>query len=302
LARNGSGTYTVVNTFVAGDTITAASHNQNWSDLASELTNSVAADGQTTLTGPIRAASGTAAAPGVTFGSDTDSGLYRIGSNNVGVAVNGALVVDVATTGLAVTGNASATGDVSATGVVNQGGFALLPAGVIFPYGGAAAPTGYLLCAGQSLLRASYPALFTAINTQYGAADGTHFSLPDLRGRVVAGDDNMTGSAANRLTSTYFGTAATDLGAAGGDEKSTLVTANLPAYTPAGSVSTTGTIPYSAQSFSVGPSGTSIAVQTSTTAITASSSFTGTAQGGLSTPVRTIQPTIILNYIIFAGV
>lgn len=89
MARNGSGNYTKVNTFTAGTPITAASHNQNWDDVAAEITNSVAADGQTTMTGPLKAASGTAAAPGLAFGSDPDTGTYRRGSNELGFAVGG---------------------------------------------------------------------------------------------------------------------------------------------------------------------------------------------------------------------
>lgn len=54
-------------------------------------------------------ADGTVSLPGMAFASDTDSGLYRIGSNNIGVAVNGAKVLDVATTGLAITGTVSST-------------------------------------------------------------------------------------------------------------------------------------------------------------------------------------------------
>jgi hypothetical protein len=47
MARNGSGTYTVPNTFTAGTSITASGHNANLVGHAAELTNSVAADGQT---------------------------------------------------------------------------------------------------------------------------------------------------------------------------------------------------------------------------------------------------------------
>lgn len=54
-------------------------------------------------------ASGTVSAPAYSFSADTDSGLYRIGANNLGVAVNGAKVLDVGTGGLAVTGLVSAT-------------------------------------------------------------------------------------------------------------------------------------------------------------------------------------------------
>ena len=51
------------------------------------------------------------------------------------------------------------------------------------------APTGWLLCQGQSLLRSAYPRLFAAIGTTYGAVDSTHFSLPDGRGRTIYGYD-----------------------------------------------------------------------------------------------------------------
>jgi hypothetical protein len=108
MARNGSGTFSKVNTFVAGNTITAAGHNQNWDDLVSEMTNSVAADGQTTITGALKGANGTVALPAYSFASDLNSGVYRIGADNIGVAVNGTKILDVATTGLTVTGTLTA--------------------------------------------------------------------------------------------------------------------------------------------------------------------------------------------------
>lgn len=52
---------------------------------------------------------GTVGAPAYSFSGDTDSGLYRIGANNLGVAVNGAKVLDIATTGLTVVGAAKLT-------------------------------------------------------------------------------------------------------------------------------------------------------------------------------------------------
>lgn len=63
----------------------------------------------------------------------------------------------------------------------------LLQSGMMMAYGGAAAPTGWLLCQGQSLSRTQYPLLFTAIGTTFGSADGTHFNLPDMRGRAAVG-------------------------------------------------------------------------------------------------------------------
>lgn len=48
-------------------------------------------------------------------------------------------------------------------------------------------PAGFLLCDGSSYLRATYANLFLVIGTVFGAVDGTHFTVPDFRGRVPVG-------------------------------------------------------------------------------------------------------------------
>lgn len=53
-------------------------------------------------------------------------------------------------------------------------------------------------------------------------------ALPDWRGRALAGLDDMGNTAAGRLTATYFGATATNLGAAGGTESRTLTLGQLP--------------------------------------------------------------------------
>jgi microcystin-dependent protein len=66
-----------------------------------------------------------------------------------------------------------------------SGASVVLPAGSLVPFGGASAPTGWLLCDGSAVARSVYAQLFTAIGTLYGAGDGsTTFNVPDLRGRV----------------------------------------------------------------------------------------------------------------------
>lgn len=50
-------------------------------------------------------------------------------------------------------------------------------------------------------------ALFAIIGTSYGTGDGsTTFNLPDMRGRMPSGKDDMGGTAANRLNVTLTGT------------------------------------------------------------------------------------------------
>ena len=52
--------------------------------------------------------------------------------------------------------------------------------------------------------------------------------LPDWRGQAVAALDDMGNSPSGRLTATYFGVAATTLGASGGSQSQTLTLAELP--------------------------------------------------------------------------
>ena len=57
----------------------------------------------------------------------------------------------------------------------------MIPVGMMTEWPALAAPSGWLFCQGQSLLRADYAALFDVIDVTWGAVDGTHFSLPDMR-------------------------------------------------------------------------------------------------------------------------
>lgn len=91
MSRNGTGTYSVPNTFAPGGTITASDHNENWSDIGSEMTNSLALDGQSTMTGQFKASTGSAASPSITFGSDTNTGGYRHGADEFAIATGGTL-------------------------------------------------------------------------------------------------------------------------------------------------------------------------------------------------------------------
>jgi len=163
--------------------------------------------------------------------------------------------------------------------------------GMVVPTARTTAHTGWLFCYGQNVSRTTYSALFTAISTTYGAGDGsTTFTLPDIRGRVVAGKDDMGGSSANRLTSPINGDT---LGAAGGSESHTLATSEIPAH------SHTMTIPARANS-TIGAN-SSLLRATTATGSTSNLAVAGDNTGGGGSH-NNMQPTIILNYMIFAGV
>lgn len=184
----------------------------------------------------------------------------------------------------------------------------LIPIGGIIDYAGTTAPNAnFILPQGQAINRITYAALFSLFGTTYGTGDGsTTFNVPDLVGRVAA----MLDAGSARLSSTYFGGNPANLGAVGGGESKTLVTGNLPAYTPAGSVAVTSTVstiglfngglggfnsPGAGAAITAG-----IGTSASATSVSSNGTLTGTAQGGISTPFRTVQPTIILNKILRA--
>ena len=66
--------------------------------------------------------------------------------------------------------------------------YADAPIGTISPFGGSSVPSGYLLCNGQTVSRASYKELFAVIGVAFGSGDGsTTFNLPDLREATTKG-------------------------------------------------------------------------------------------------------------------
>jgi microcystin-dependent protein len=101
------------------------------------------------------------------------------------------------------------------------------PIGSILDFAGSVAPAGFLLCFGQSVATATYPNLFAVIGYTYGGS-GANFSIPDLRGIVCAGRDDMGGSNANRLNN--WGGTNVNLGAFGGEATHVLSVSELASH------------------------------------------------------------------------
>jgi microcystin-dependent protein len=155
------------------------------------------------------------------------------------------------------------------------------PAGVLQVYAGISLPAGWLWCDGASLVRASYPVLFAAFGTTYGAADGTHFNLPDLRGKVPVGQ---------QAASSEFVT----LGQTGGEKSHVLSAGEMPSHNHSWS----GVNHAAVRSGSAGNYPFSIQEDEANN-WTGTQSLMGLTGGGGAH--NNLQPYLTINYIVKAG-
>jgi microcystin-dependent protein len=243
---------------------------------------------------------GTAALPGLTPIGDTNTGLLSPAADQLAFSLAGVQVLLMGGSAL-VTSLGVAAPAILSTGAYSGGTGQLVPIGSTLLWWDDVLPTegGYAWCNGQIIASANTvcPVLLARWGTRFGGNGTTTMGVPDLRDTVPVGKSTMGGVASRALqtlTNTVLGTLI-------GLANNVLVTLNLPAYTPSGSVATTDVTGSGAGL--VRPVGSNVGVGGSATggvivSPTLSSSFTGTAQGGTSTPVNNVQPSTTCNYIL----
>jgi len=177
--------------------------------------------------GRARVGDGTVALPAQSFASDTDCGWYRIGADNLGLALGGSKVLDVLRSGstntFAFIGNQTVSGDLAVTGALTQGGSRIFPIGASVDFDGITAPAGWLLKYGQAVSRVTYALLFEALTTtatatrSNGSTSLTSVSTDltglGLEGAYIEGTGIATGTTIVSMTSNSITLSAAATGA-----------------------------------------------------------------------------------------
>lgn len=289
-----SGNFSLVSGYLAqtGQTIQPSQHNPPLEDIAAALTGRLPRSGVAPMTGPLKTVTGSASVPAISPNSNPDIGIYWTAT---GVAF---------------------AGTVSGTRYIGE----LIPYTLLTPEPLTVLPYG------QTLLRASYPQLWAKAqadiatgNTFYNNGDGsTTFGIGDMRGRVVAGKDDMGGSAAYRLTGSASGISGAVLGAVGGAETHVLTAAQLAPHPHSG---TTGGMnannPHYHVYSSANPNGINASINnsgapapittngpaaTSSTDIDHGHPFTTNNGNGVNGAAHNnTQPTMVCNYLLYVG-
>jgi len=187
-----------------------------------------------------------------------------------------------------------------------------VPLGTVLDYTGDSAPnSNFALAYGQCISRTTYATYFALVATRFSNCDGvTTFGLPDLRGFLTAGLDNMGGTAANRITLGGSGINGAVVGGAGGSQNETISQAQLPAV----NFQNSGITVSNPSTFTVAANNTSISAGSAslysvnaqptvnvTTNVSLGAIITNqghASSGGSGTALTTMPPTFMVNKIV----
>jgi hypothetical protein len=122
-SRNSGGVYSLPagNPVVTGTTITSTWANNTLNDVGAEITSSLDRAGRGAMTAPLQLATGSCAAPSLTFSAEADVGLYRAGSNDTKMCIASAAIQQWVATGAVFPLAASVTGLLTTSGGITAG-------------------------------------------------------------------------------------------------------------------------------------------------------------------------------------
>lgn len=202
MPRNASGVYSLPESpFVDGTTIESTPMNSNLSDIADALTLSLATSGVSSMSGPVKAATGAATAPSYTFAASQGTGFFLNAADEIGWAANGVLRGLFGSTGTVTFTTLSLSGDLTVTGSAGfssdvgiGGDLGIL--GTIFLANGSVTGPSYSFVgnAGTGLYISATNEMSIANASVQTAVFRASGSVSFIRGISVAGDIEVAGS------------------------------------------------------------------------------------------------------------
>lgn len=262
---------------------------------------------------PSRFFAGTAALPGFTPVGTPSTGFWSPAANQVAFSISGVQALLMGGTALVTTMSITSTSGIAGAAIASVGAYSggtgqLVPIGSTLLWWDDVLPTegGYVWANGSVYSAASAPTLFARWGSRFGGNGTTTFGVPDLRDTVPVGKSTMGGASARGLITNWTNTV---LNTVIGVMNTVLVAANLPPYTPAGTIvngaiTTLSTAALAA--YATGGGGNNVGgggsignfATNSFTSSQATSFFVGIAQGGTSAAFNNVQPSTTCNYII----
>lgn len=273
---------------VTGTPILPSQHNPPLEDLGEAMTGRLPKNGSAPLTGSLKQVDGSASLPSITWATNQGTGFYKT-ADGIGVSVNGAKVAEITADGLKVGGRYI---------------------GELIPITRSGTMPLTVQPLGQTLSRTAYPDLWAVAqaeiangNTFYNNGNGsTTFGIGNLRGRVLAMGDYSAGVGFSSV-----------IGAVAGALSAALSVDNLPWHNHGGvtgSMDRNNPHNHTVNHPGIGVSGGfDTGVYASTGPLSNSYATTSTdinhlhsiPPQGASAAFSILQPTMICNYLLFAG-
>lgn len=238
---------------------------------------------------------------GAHFKTNTTDGVYNPSAGTVTTKVGGVVGQTVTAGGTAFPGT------VTPVGAYKGGTGQLVPTGFTGVWWTDTLPTGYLWANGAAVSRSTYAELFTLFSTAFGVGDGsTTFNLPNLQEASPVGKSTMGGASSPGRITNYT---VTSLGAFIGLCNKVLTIVHLPNITLNTAVASGQGSHAHVEQYATGASGSNngigpnnvqgpLASVLSTAAATLPAMTGTTPTGGSDTPVPTVTPSVVCNWII----
>lgn len=187
--------------YTAGSVISSSVINARFSDIETEITDSLNRSGKGGMLAALRGTDGTVTAPAISFTSETGTGLYRIGSSDLGLSINQAKTGEWTANGYRSANGAVATPSLSFFNDTGSGLYRIGSNDIGFAINGAlvqewvATGASILGTLGQTLAGSSTTTAYAALEASLANAASVHLVIGGASSTNASGGISYTKNA-----------------------------------------------------------------------------------------------------------